>query len=110
LTVKYSAQLVTSTSVSESQPRTPSWPEFVLPQYVSLLIGPPSTATAYASPAPVLVELQATWVAEGFSLGSLTGTRSEVSRQARAPPSADSSSGASQTSSSATKVSRLWAR
>jgi hypothetical protein len=73
----------------------------VPPQYVSCSITPPDSGRQWISVSPVRAELQATCCASGLSRGRVTGTRSEVSR-VPSPPAA----GASQTSSSATKVIR----
>src|SRR3954469_24387682 len=88
--------VIARTSPSGVQPRT--WVR-ALPQWVSLLDGPPSTGAMCTSGAPSRTEVQATVVPSGDIRGWVTGTLSALTRQARPP-----SSGASHTSSSAVKA------
>ncbi len=90
--------LTASTRPSAVQPRTEVEPP---PQCVSRSPSPPSISAANTSAAPSLVPVHAMRAPSGENLGYDTETRSAVKRQALPPVS-----GASQTSSSATKVTR----
>jgi hypothetical protein len=71
------------------------------PQCVSRVLGPPSTGATWTSGSTSRQLVHANRVPSGAKRGELTGTWSAETRQARPP-----SSGANQTSSSATKVTR----
>ena len=90
--------LTASTRPSALQPRTcVVW----VPQYVSRSPCEPSSSAANTSEAPSRLLVQARWPPSGENLGFDTGVRSAVNLQARPPVT-----GASQTSSSATKATR----
>ena len=88
--------LVASTSPSAVQPMTSV---LMSAQWVRRRLGPPSAGATCTSGSTSRQLVQARWVPSAENRGELTVTWSADTRQARPPPS-----GASHTSSSATKV------